>query len=315
MHSIIQTTYEKIKEVKIQGATNVAIETFKAVKEWLNTTEFTSPKQLVEETLKNLKYLAEARPNEPLAKNGVRFFVHKTSLLIQQYHITQISELKQNINQIFDEYLQLISEAKARIVKYGAQIIKPDKILFTHCHSSTAESVIVEANKYLPKTVIVTETRPLYQGRITARHLVSHNIDTIMIVDSASPRFIADDSFLPVDSILIGADEILPTGDFINKVGSFSIGLAAKTYKKPLYVVTPALKLDFFADLNSVKIELRNPTEIWKNAPPGLKIINPAFDLVHHQFISGFITEFGVVEPTELASRVKQHYPWVTLTI
>ena len=312
IHPIIKETLKKIKSIKIQGATNVAIATFETVLMWLKETQFSSVDHLYQQTYKNLLLLAKARPNEPLAVNGVRYFAYRFEQIKVEETLETHQQALKIIENILKEYLQIIAEAKKEIVKIGKRLLAPSQIVFTHCHSSTAESVIIEANEFIPKTVIVTETRPLYQGRITAKNLLKYNINTIMIVDSAAARFIADDSYLPVDVILIGADEILSEGDAINKVGSFSIGLASKLFNKPMYVVTPSLKLNTTADVNSIKIELRDPKEIWKDAPQELKIINPAFDLIPRQFISAYLTEFGLVEPQELFIKVKKKYHWIT---
>ncbi len=316
-HPIIKQTYEDIRKIKIQGATNVAIATFEAVKRWLKQQNFSSIENLYKHTASSLWLLATARPNEPLATNGVRFFVYR----FEEFMATSngddvtVSEAYSMVEKILQEYLDIIAQSKREIVRFGRALFAPAQTLFTHCHSSTAESVIIESNKHLPKTVIVTETRPLYQGRITAKNLIKHRINTIMIVDSASARFITDDSFLPVEAVLIGADEILPNGDAINKVGSYSIALAAKEGKKPVYVITPSLKLNLYADTSGIKIELRPPQEVWPDAPAELKIINPAFDPIPKEYITAYLTEFGLIEPSKLSSIVKKHYPWISMNI
>ncbi len=290
----------------------MAIATFETILKWIKQTDIINFQRFLTELKHNLITLAFARPNEPLAVNGVRYVLYNLSIHQTELESEKIFKIRKLVEESAQEFLDIISRSKSEIKKWGTPFIAPYKIIFTHCHSSTVESIIIKSDQINKKTIIATETRPLYQGRITARNLIKNGVDTIMIVDSAAARFIADDSILPVDVVLIGADEILPTGDAINKVGSFGIALSANVYNKPTYIVTPSLKLNMYTDPTQTRIEIRSPEEIWKTAPKGLKIINPAFELIPKKFITGFITEFGILEPHELKATVKKHYPWVT---
>ncbi len=307
---VIFDTAQDIIAIKIQGATNVAIATFNALQEWLKSSEINDFDTLLAKYEFYANLLANARPNEPLAKNGVRFVMYH--IKVERVKERTVDALKQKLLELSNRYLDLIAKSKDQIVKKGVEIIKDTKLIFTHCHSSTVERLIIGADKVLKKTVVATETRPLFQGHITVRNLLKAGVDTIMIVDSAAPYFIKDDSFLPVDVVLIGADEITVFGDAINKVGSFAIGLSGYYSAKPVYVVSPSLKIDLSTIYRTVKLELRDPTEVWKDAPKGLRIINPAFDVVPREFIAGFITEFGLVKPEELEKVVRENYQWLS---
>ena len=111
--------------------------------------------------------------------------------------------------------------------------------------------------------------------------------------------------------VLLGADEITVYGDAINKVGSYGIALSAYYSGKPVYVVTPLLKLHYQTLVQPPIIEQRDAKEIWKNAPKGLRIINPAFDFIPRTFITGYLTEFGLLKPEELEDKILANYPWV----
>lgn len=307
---IIQTTIDDIVSIKIQGATNVALSTFAALEEWAKTTDITDWEIFKDQAGMYANMLANARPNEPLAKNGVRFMM--TNLVLKYPELKDVKDGAQAIVELSQEYQKLLKDAKIKIAATGLETAGDAKIVFTHCHSSTAEAIIAGINEKNKITAIATETRPLFQGRITAKNLVDHGVRTIMIVDSAAPYFIKDDENLPVDVVFLGADEINIYGDAVNKVGSFSMALSAYYASKPLYIVTPSLKLDLSTIYQPIKIELRDSKEIWPEAPQGLEIINPAFDIVPHQFITGFITELGVIKPEELEDKVRRAYEWVS---
>ncbi len=158
---------------------------------------------------------------------------------------------------------------------------------------------------------VCTESRPRMQGRITAKNLVDAGIKTTMIVDSAAESFIINRGNVPIDVVFMGCDQIVKGGHVINKIGSWGIGIAAHYADKPLYVVTPLLKIDEKSYANGVEIEVREDSEIWPDAPRELEIYNPAFEIVDNVLITGFITEFGITKPSEIDALAKEKYPWL----
>lgn len=307
---VIQKTIDDIASIKIQGATNVALSTFITIGEWARETDITDMDQFRDKLGYYLNLLANARPNEPLAKNGVRYI--QNQLALQYPGVKEVPSAAKAVVTLADSYVKLLEDSKKEIVKHGVQLCKFANVVFTHCHSSTAEAIISGIIKDHKIKAINTETRPLYQGRITSKNLIKEGVETIMIVDSAASYFIADESFLPVNVVFLGADQVSINGDAMNKIGSFSMGLSAYFASKPLYIVTPSLKLDLATIYNPIKIELRKDEEIWPEAPEGLEIINPAFDVVPHQFITGYITEFGLVKPEDMEDKVRRAYEWIS---
>jgi translation initiation factor 2B subunit (eIF-2B alpha/beta/delta family) len=62
---------------------------------------------------------------------------------------------------------------------------------------------------------------------------------------------------------------------------------------------------------NNIEIEKRSANEVWKDRPKELEIINYAFDMIPGKFITGIITEFGIIKPKDIRKMVKKHYPWM----
>ena len=94
-------------------------------------------------------------------------------------------------------------------------------------------------------------------------------------------------------------------------LGSYGLALSAYVASKPVYIITPALKLNLSTIYRQSKIEMRNGKEIWPDAPEGINVINPAFDLIDNRFIKGFVTELGVLAPAELEEKVREYYSWM----
>lgn len=296
-----------IKSIKIQGATNVAIATIDGVKLAVQKFKTIGEKE-IEYIIKVGSELSHTRENEPLARNFVKFLKDR---------IRGKDTYRIDINPLCEQYLGMIANTKQSIIEYGTKELSNKNVILTHCHSSTVTAIIINAAKYYKVTtgkdlrVVSTETRPFYQGRKTANELVKAGVDVTQIVDSACASFITNDEYLPVNAVIVGCDELLKDGSFINKVGSFSMALAAFVGKDDFYVATTLLKLDPERSVDDPIIEQRDASEVWDKAPKGLSIINPAFELVRPQFVTGYITEAGILTKDQIVSAARKLYPWI----
>jgi len=255
-----------IKNIKIQGARNIAKAGFKAYT--LN------PGKQAEEKLISL------RPTEPMLANVIKI-ANKISY----------KELNQKFN-----------ENQDKINKKTLKLIKNNSVIFTHCHSSTVVNALIYAKKKAKKfEVYNTETRPLYQGRKTAKELKKARIKVTMFVDSAvSIALKKSQKTRDVDLILLGADAILKKG-VINKVGSGVIAQLAKLNKIPLYIISDSWK--YFP--KNVKIEQRDFDEVW-DTERKIKIKNPAFELVPKKYIKAVISELGIQSYPDFLRKVRK---------
>jgi len=192
-----------------------------------------------------------------------------------------------------------------------AKLIKKHMNIMTHCHSWSVVKLLVTAHKQ-DKDIHVynTETRPLYQGRKTSQDLVKAGVSDTMITDDSAPFFIDNvyESDIDIDMLIIGSDAIKMDGSIYNKIGSFSLALAARHSKIPVYIVGSLTKVD---TENTVKIEQRSGKELRAEAPKWLNIINYAFDMVPAKFITGIITEYGIIKPKDIKKVVKKYCPWM----
>lgn len=296
----IQKLQRGIESVEVQGATNVALATLEGM---ALATEIREGDLL--ENVESVGFdLSTARENEPLARNAVKYVLSSVKETPE--------DLKKQILTAIDEFETIIKDAKLKIKQNAVETLSPYEVILTHCHSSTTTNALIALSKQKPGLKVVsTETRPLYQGRKTAKELIDHGVDVTQIVDSASASFIVDDRYLPVEAVIVGADEVFKNGDVINKVGSYQIALAAEDGKDELYIATTLLKVDAEKDRSEPNIEMRSAKEVWLEAPEGLSIINPSFEIIPSKLITGYITEAGVLKENELLPALKKMYPWV----
>jgi ribose 1,5-bisphosphate isomerase len=302
---------DDIKSITIQGATNVALATLLGMR--VLAQNYEGEEDAFRKDVEKIGTgLADARENEPLARNAVRYVLKE----LETNDSTYVQSLSKTVIQACDAYESIIHTAKEEMIKFGAEVLKKEDVILTHCHSSSATSILKNVVKLREiegkeTKVISTETRPLYQGRKTAKDLSKAGINVTQIVDSAAASFIIEDSYEKVGAVVVGCDELLKDGSFINKVGTYSIALSATIDKDEFYVATTLLKLDPARKVKKAEIEQREAKEVWKDAPKGLRIINPAFDHVKADFVTGYITEAGVLEKKDIVPSAKKMYPWI----
>jgi len=294
----------KIKRLEIQGARNIAIAAIKVLNEWAEETKVKTREEFIGELLKIKEILFASRETEPFMRNAVRWIIHK----VKSSGEDKVEELVKIVSMSSKQFLDMLSKSKEIIAEIGSRRVRDGSVILTHCHSSTVTYMLRKAKEKGKKfEVICTETRPRFQGRITARELLEAGIKTTLIVDSAVRFFMND-----VDFVIVGADAITSEGNIINKIGTSMIALVAAEARTPFYVVTELLKfspLTMYGDYE--KIEERDPSEVWENPPEGLIIRNPAFDVTRRDFIHGIICEEGIISPHSIIEVVKRRYPWV----
>ena len=146
---------------------------------------------------------------------------------------------------------------------------------------------------------IALETRPLLQGaRLTAWELKRMGAPFRLIVDSAGPHLISQGL---ADVILTGADRIAGNGDTANKIGTYSLALAARHSGVPFVVVAPESTIDMGTAVGGdIEIENRGNDEVvcfggTTTAPEGTRTINPAFDVTPSELITAIVTDTRVV--------------------
>jgi ribose 1,5-bisphosphate isomerase len=268
----LETVEKNIKSVKIQGAKEIAIYALKFLKEFCKKNGFGLKFEVA------AMILERARPTAVVLHNCL-----------------EIIKKRRRISTI-DKLIKQLESSTKKISKNGVKIIPKKAKIMTHCHSGEALAVIKYANKKGKKiSVIATETEPLKQGVKTARELAKEKIPVTLIVDSAVGFFMKD-----VDMVIVGTDAMRKNG-FVNKIGTYLLALAAKAHKKSFYVVGNKLKLD---GRRKFIIEERPGREIYKRIR-GVKIRNPAFDLIPWKYVTKVITDVGIKSPKQIVKMIK----------
>jgi ribose 1,5-bisphosphate isomerase len=259
-----------IKSIKIQGANNIAKSALYAYS--LN------PKK------ESYKKLINARPTEPLLFHTLERFTSG----------------KMNYNEILNHF----SYSQDKINKSVFNLIKENDVIMIHCHSTSVVKALIYAKKKGKRfQVYNTETRPLFQGRITSTELSKVGIKVTMFADNAIDIALEKkQATKKVSKVFFGTDAIL-NNYIINKTGTGAIAELAYHNKIPVYVLADSWK--YYP--HKIKIEERNINEIWNKAPKNIKIRNPAFELVEKKYIKAIISEYGILDYNKFLKKARKN--------
>ncbi|MEM3881988.1 MAG: ribose 1,5-bisphosphate isomerase [Candidatus Methanomethyliaceae archaeon] len=300
---------EDIRTMRIRGAAQIG----RAAAEGLSIAAINiradSPQEYMDQLDGAYKLLLNTRPTAVSLPNALRYVMHRVKTAFKRG--MDVDELRALTIRAAEDFKKSSQEAVRRISDIGAKRIRNGDLIMTHCNSSVAISILKEAKRQGKEfRVIATETRPRFQGRLTAKALSEAGIPVTLIVDSAARYFMPK-----VDKVIVGADVVTANGAVVNKIGTSQIALAAKEARVRVFVGAETYKFSPSTVLGElVEIEERPPEEV---IPPeelsqmkGVTVANPAFDVTPPEFIDIIITERGIIPPQASVLILMEEFGW-----
>ncbi len=189
----------------------------------------------------------------------------------------------------------------------GASLLRDGWTVITYCNAGALATAgygtalgcvyaAMEEGKRLH--LFVCETRPVLQGaRLTAWELQRAGVDVTLICDNMAAWMMKTQQ---IDCALVGADRIAANGDVANKIGTYSLAIAAREHDLPFYVAAPLSTFDLtMKNGEAIPVEQRDEIEVThclghRIAAPGVKVNNPAFDVTPARLVTSIICEKGI---------------------
>jgi S-methyl-5-thioribose-1-phosphate isomerase len=212
-------------------------------------------------------------------------------------------------DRIADEYVKRM----LKIGRAGLPLLKKGCRILTHCNAGwlaivdwgSATAPIYLAHRQGRKVFVwVDETRPRNQGAsLTSWELLQEGVPHKIIADNAGGFYMRRGE---VDLCIVGADRIAANGDVANKIGTYQKAVLAKENGIPFYVAAPSSTIDLKCRTgDDIPIEERDEDEVHfvgqtRISPRGARAGNPAFDVTPARYITGIITERGILKPSEI---------------
>ncbi len=301
-----QQMFDAIKNMIVRGAPAIGIAGAHGVvlyaqeleKENLSLDEF--KKQLIEKT----DYMSTSRPtavNLMWACKQQRDIIEKSS-----------SDIKGIIKELTEKAIEIEKDDIERCIKIGengADVVPKGATILTHCNAGalatggygTALGVVRSAyDRDNTVKVFADETRPRQQGaRLTTFELAMDGIPVTLITDGMCSYFMNKGM---IDMVCVGADRIAANGDTANKIGTYTVAIAAKYHNVPFYIAAPLSTIDTsIKSGKEIPIEERSREEVTHIngkiiCSDKVNVINPGFDVTPNELIAGIITEVGILK-------------------
>ncbi|WP_136590181.1 translation initiation factor eIF-2B [Salinigranum halophilum] len=278
---MIDETIEEIREMQTHSSSVVAIKATRALAE-LTEREYAAIDDFERAVEHNVGALRRSNPSHASLHNAMRRVLDE---VVGQS--TTVEGAMAALEHTIEDVVEDIEQGKRGAAANAAETFADGETFLTHDYSSTVLDAIetaAAAEKEL--TAYITEARPRYLGRKTARALAQlDTVDPHLMTDGACGHFLPD-----CDRVVIGMDCIVEE-TLYNRVGTYPLVATANHAGVPVTVVGSSTKLiDEFRFEN----EVRPATEVMLEPAEGITVENPAYDATPVDLIDEVVTDEGV---------------------
>lgn len=225
-----------------------------------------------------------------------------------------------------DAYIrERITYADEAISTYAITKIQNGDVILIYAKSEVILVLLKKAFHQLKKAfrVIVVDSRPLHEGREMLQALNREGIPCTYILLNAVSYVMSKE----VTKVFLGAAALMSDGSVQNRVGTLGLALMAHSCNVPVLVCCETYKISNRVQLESFTgNELSNPDvgvaftasnadtnsssslKEWRTTP-NLKLLNIMYDLTPSEFVSGIVTEMGILPPTSVAVILREMNP------
>ncbi|CCQ35973.1 eIF-2B domain protein [Natronomonas moolapensis 8.8.11] len=279
---MIDETVDEIREMQTHSSSVVAVKAAEALRELLDR-EFATVEEYARSLERNASALQRAQPSHASLYNTQREIVSR----IEGGEFDTIEAAKVETDAAIDDVVESVERAKHEAATNAVHLLPDGTTVLTHDYSSTVvEAIELAAREGHHIDVYVSEARPRYLGRRTARTLAAiDRVETTLIVDGAAGQYLDE-----CDRVLLGMSAIVED-TLYNRVGTFPIAATAAELAVPVSVVGASEKLieEGFVFEN----EFRSPAEVMREPAEGFSVANPAYDATPAHLLDGVVTETG----------------------
>lgn len=284
---MIDETVAEIRDMQTHSSSVVAVKAAEALRELLER-DYPSLEEYRRDLERNGRALKRAQPSHAT--------LHTTQAdirrAVEAADPADVAAAKDATEQAIESVVEQVETGKREAAENAAELLRDGDVLLTHDYSSTVlEAIELAASEGRHLEVYVTEARPRYLGRKTARTLASiDRVEAHLLVDSACGEVLGD-----CDRVMVGMDCIVD-GSFYNRVGTFPIAATAAELAVPVTVVGSSAKV---IDEGGFQFENehRPASEVMLEPAEGFDIENPAYDATPVHLLESVITDEGTLSP------------------
>ena len=293
----IQKLIQDLKKNNTSGANELIDDAYEIIKKQLEL--ISDPNTDIKELMIELsKKIIESRPSMATLINFIGYLIHDLETFTKK-------SLFQRLNNYKKEKNKRKKALEQEFLTFLKNFNKKDMKIMLISYSSTIINLLIKLKDYNLE-FFVLESRPLLEGHNVAEILSSH-FNTNLIIDAAMGKFIDQ-----IDLVLVGIDSILKNGSIINKIGTYPLANLAKGKDIDVYAVGDSFKYNLRSHYGEEILIERKPTqEIYNKMIQNklLEIQNYYFDITPSKYITGIISDLGVLKIQEFPKIIKKNLP------
>lgn len=212
--------------------------------------------------------------------------------------------LKKSLVTITKDLYLLSLYAKEKISGFFKWTLKNEMTILVHGYSSTILQALIEGKKHgINFKVLVTESRPENSGLEMCKEIIENGIEARSILDISVGYYIKD-----IDCVVVGADAVCENGGIINRIGTYTIAICAKNFKKPFYVMVESLKFLKLYPLDQSDIPQTVNKSHEEINEKDLKNYYNYCDYTPPEFITLLFTDIGIFTPSAVSDELIQMF-------
>lgn len=226
-------------------------------------------------------------------------------ITLAKLDVKSFEECEQIMLQRGQIFLDTLLEARGKVAKQALAFITDGSKILTHSRSRVVLQAMLEAAKEnIRFQVFVTMSAPDNTGVQMHKELVDAGIDATLILDAAVGYIMEQ-----VSAVMLGAEGVTENGGIINKIGTYSIGMAAYELKKPVCVLTESFKFSRIYPLNEQDLpnEFKYLSSVLKSAKD-LSKEHPLVDYTPPSYITLLFTDIGILTPSAVSDELIKLY-------
>ncbi|WP_058365159.1 translation initiation factor eIF-2B [Haloparvum sedimenti] len=280
---MIDETVAEIREMRSHSSSVIARKAARALEELLDR-EYASAEEFEQDLQHNAGVLRRSNPSHAILHNALREI--ERSVVGET---TTVADGKERLRETIEEVVADVERGKAEAAASARETFVDEETVLTHDYSTTVlEAMEAATQEGIHLSAYVTEARPRYFGRKTARALAANpRVETTMIVDSAMGHALRE-----CDRVVLGMTCITDR-TYYNRIGTLPLVATANELDVPVTVVGSGAKvIDDFRFEN----EFRDAVEVMREPIEDVDVENPMYDAVPVSLVDEVITDDGVVE-------------------
>jgi translation initiation factor 2B subunit (eIF-2B alpha/beta/delta family) len=208
----------------------------------------------------------------------------------------------QQLRQMLRRFRHAACLSMAALCRQTLVILPPQATILTYSNSATVIAALHYAHERgRVRRIMLSESRPAYDGRPQALALLAHRMTVEYSVDMA-----LFDRLPEAQVVLVGADAVFPHG-LVNKVGTRPLAQIARQAGIPMFSLCASGKFLPAAATPLLQFTDHPDQEVWPDAPPGISIRNRYFETTPLPLFTGIISEHGVYAPAALRTHLQQY--------